>query len=229
MQTIDEHIYHDDKQTACLMYNTTDTTLPPDLCDKKYLNTIIATHNCLTRIDELPSGLIHLNCSHNELVELMPNYNTPQSLTFLGCSNNKLTHLPFDIPEGLEYLDCSHNKLVELPDNLYKCWTLKTLICDNNCLMRLPFLPDDLKTICIIGDREDDPLLKVYPRLAELERKRNVAAIVHYVNRINDEYMYDRGGKSTNSEPSDNIHILLNMLICILNLAIIIIYFTLYL
>jgi hypothetical protein len=193
--TEENGIYYENKMSKYCMRNMGLTSLPfEDISSERNLHIIDVRDNNIERIDELPPMITTLKCDNNGMTKFMPNDSTPDTLTYLSCSHNKLTSLPYDIPEGLEYLDCSHNKLTELPEVLYQCWGLVTLICDGNCLTRLPFLPDDmnLEKIRIIGDRADDPLLKVYPRLLELEREGRVEAIVRYVNKVNNNYMYDR-------------------------------------
>jgi len=95
------------KQLDCF-YNqlTTLPTLPDGLEDINVLN------NNITSIpaSALPSSLLALRCSYNELTALPE---LPAGLLILACSDNKLTALP-TLPAGLSLLDCGNNKLTGL-------------------------------------------------------------------------------------------------------------------
>ena len=82
------------------------------------LQSLDCAKNNLTRIHNLPSGLIQLFCDNNDINELPSRL--PNDLDILTCSNNNLTDLP-DLPKRLSHLECNHNHLTSLsmiPDTL---------------------------------------------------------------------------------------------------------------
>ena len=87
-----------------------------------------------------PDGLTFLSCSRNKLTNLPV---LPASLDVIYCSYNELTALP-ELPANLTYLSCVFNQLAtlpELPTNLTK------LYCAHNQLTTLPELPASLTTL----------------------------------------------------------------------------------
>ena len=64
----------------------------------------------------------------------------PNSLTRIGCFNNRLTKLP-ELPESLIELNCGGNKICELPKLPIN---LKKLFCADNKLKTMPKLPNSL-------------------------------------------------------------------------------------
>ena len=100
----------------------------PDLTEYINLETLEMSHNKISIIGSLPTKLIEINCSFNNIKQLPLH----TKLQRLDCHNNELTHIPL-YPE-LEILICSNNKLVELPH----IKSLKKLICDNNNISSVP-------------------------------------------------------------------------------------------
>ena len=83
------------------------------------------------------------NCQNLDLTELPP---LRDNVTYLACSNNRLTKLPEHLPETLTFLNCWNNRLTRLPEQLPN--TLTDLRCNNNRLTRLPeHLPNSLKIL----------------------------------------------------------------------------------
>jgi len=92
--------------------------------------------------DNLHSRLTYINCSNNKLTEL-PN-TLPNNLEYLNCNNNKLTELPNILPVNLIELHCYNNNLTSLPDILPN--NLRKLYCYNNKLTSLPdIIPNNIK------------------------------------------------------------------------------------
>ena len=94
----------------------------------------------ITQLDNLPPKLIELSCHCNKITQLD---NLPLSLVSLNCSYNKLTTLD-NLPESINILICSHNLLVKL-DNLPN--GLKYLDCSHNNIILLNCLPGSLTKI----------------------------------------------------------------------------------
>jgi hypothetical protein len=137
-------------------------TYIPDLSRFVNLKYLDCDNNQLTYLPNLPSSLVGLYCSYNQLINLqkLPNNlevldcnsnkltylpSLPNSLNSLFCYNNKLTYLP-ELPNCLKVLDCNSNKLTYLP-SLHN--SLNSLFCYNNQLTNLPNLPNSL-TKCSI-------------------------------------------------------------------------------
>lgn len=80
----------------------------------------------LTNLPSLPSLLIFLDCSKNDISTLPDNL--PYNLDNLNCSFNNLKKLPDKLPR-LFLLNCSYNKITRLPDKLPS--SLKVLYCTN--------------------------------------------------------------------------------------------------
>lgn len=99
----------------------------PDLSDYMCLETLDICHNNITNINNLPSNLIELSCSHNKLKSLP----LLKNIKRLDCAHNELTSIPQY--QNIEVLNCSFNKLTELPLSN----TLKKLIADNNEITKI--------------------------------------------------------------------------------------------
>ena len=76
----------------------------------------------------LPSTMVTLNCSDNQLTQLP---DLPSTLVTLNCSYNRLTQLP-SLPSTLVRLYCTWNQLTCLPD--LPSTLVETLYCSGNQL-----------------------------------------------------------------------------------------------
>ena len=90
-------------------------------------------------INSLPLDTIEIDVSGKGLT-VLPDLTRFKQLTYLNCSDNKLTELP-PLNNTLKVLVCSLNELTELPplNN-----TLKVLECSLNQLTELPVLNNKL-------------------------------------------------------------------------------------
>ena len=91
----------------------------------------------LTSLPEIPSTVIHFDCSDNKLTEL-PSLDKYVNLKILYCAHNELTSLPsLDKCVKLEGFNCSNNKLTSLP-SLDNCVNLRRIYCERNLITSLP-------------------------------------------------------------------------------------------
>jgi len=103
----------------------------------------------LTRFKQLT----YLNCSDNKLTELPPLNNT---LKVLVCSLNQLTELP-PLNDNLTFLDCSYNQLTKLP-SLNK--NLQQIYCYRNEISKFPPLNNNLVVLeCCLNQLTELPVL----------------------------------------------------------------------
>ena len=123
------------KNLVIAIHNINDLT---GIANFAALTSLNCSHNNLTFLPPLPTGLKTLYISHNRLSDLS---NLPQNLTVLYCGSNQLKTLP-DLPSGLQILECSYNAILILPKMPS---SLKTLFCSHNLLTNLPNLPQNLE------------------------------------------------------------------------------------
>lgn len=100
----------------------------------KYIN---CSDNKITKLDDLPVGLIVLVCNFNRIKSLD---NLPNGLKCLSCVDNKIKQID-NLPPNLEVLLCDYNEITSF-DNLPA--SLKYLVCDYNKVKQLLKLPKGL-------------------------------------------------------------------------------------
>jgi len=121
------------------------------------LKNLHVNSNKLITLPNLPTNLISLNCSINNLLSLPNNLQSIPSLNYLYIHGNQLTELP-ELPPNLIDLTCSDNNIKKLP-NLPN--TLTKLVCGNNPNLIFPSnLPNKLKILSC-----DRCNLKTLPKL----------------------------------------------------------------
>ncbi len=95
------------------------------------------SYNQIVNLVGLPPSLEHLSCNDNLLTGISQ---IPTGVWILNCENNFLQALP-PLPEGLELLNCRNNEIIALPE---LPMMLKSLDCGFNSLTQLPQLPSSL-------------------------------------------------------------------------------------
>ena len=96
------------------------------------VNKIDISHNPITQLPTIPTGIKELYCDNCQLSKI--NTTLPDSLKILKCSNNQLKHIDY-IPDSLEWLDCSINQLEILP---FIPHSLVYINCSHNNIKGLP-------------------------------------------------------------------------------------------
>ena len=122
------------------------------------ISKIVCSKNLLIELNDLPGGLLYLDCAHNYLTEL--DLSKVAYVEEVHCEDNKITG--FDIlPTSLKSLYCDNNQLKQL--NLKGLANLRTLHISNNPLVIVSNLPETIhdfvsenNPIQMITDVEDD-------------------------------------------------------------------------
>lgn len=76
----------------------------------QYLN---LSHCKLTSLSNLPSGLLYLNASYNEISQIEGDF--PETIEQIKLKYNRLETIP-NLPNTIKYLDISHNNIARLPE-----------------------------------------------------------------------------------------------------------------
>lgn len=136
---------HNIRELNRLKYYTTLETLNCSFCD-------------LNELPELPSTLVVLDCSNNNLINLK----VPMGLQVLICNNNQLCRINMppklrvincnsnfmrqfcEFPSRLEVLDCGANFIKVFPPLPI---TLREFYCGNNLIDHMPELPDSVEIL----------------------------------------------------------------------------------
>lgn len=77
---------------------------------------LIAMGNNITKIENLPDGLIILNLGMNNIKEI-PN-DLPNKLIELSLYDNEITEIPTTLPDSIKLLDLENNNISNIPIKL---------------------------------------------------------------------------------------------------------------
>lgn len=83
--------------------------------------------------DNLPEGLLHLDVSYNNIIQLR---NIPPNLQSINCKNNRIEKIPKVFPDSLRYIKLQNNRISILPKNIHN--GLKLLEIQNNSITEIP-------------------------------------------------------------------------------------------
>ena len=143
--------------------------------NKDNIKILILRNNLINEICVLPNEIEYVDCSYNNISELI---DLPFKLKKLVCVHNKLKNLDY-LPYGIKYLDCSNNNICELnnlPNSVIElycsynnihnldCLPNNILIikCSNNYITKLNNIPKNIKKITCINDLNNQYLNYTY-------------------------------------------------------------------
>jgi Leucine-rich repeat (LRR) protein len=107
------------------------------------------SHNSILTIENLPNKLQELYINHNKVIYIKM---LPTFLVKLDISYNNITdeQLPIKLPETLRYINISGNLLTKI-DIIHK--NIDTILADQNMIVNIYNLPENLKELSIFSNR----------------------------------------------------------------------------